>query len=120
VAASLVSAIALYAALLGAWAAVDAVRGHGRRRLRTAGLGVLQVALTADALGGAIAMLAGRRPPEPFTHAGYLVASVLVLPLVLGTPTDEHGRWDSLIAALACLAVLVVALRLQAAWGPPA
>jgi len=116
VSASLGSTIALYAGLLGGWAAARAVRGRGRHRLQTAGLAVLEAGLIGQALLGAAVILAGRRAAEPATHAGYLVASVLVLPVALSAGAGLQGVWQTAVTAIACLAVVVVALRLQATW----
>lgn len=116
--ASLAITVTLYAAILFGWAALDALRGRSRRPAQSAGLIVLEAGLLVQALIGTVAMLGGQRPAEPVTHPGYLVASVLVLPIVLPTATGLDGGWQTAITALACLAVLVVELRLGATWGP--
>jgi hypothetical protein len=113
---SLATTITIYAALQCGWATVDALRGRGRHQLHSAGLVVLEAALVVQALLGAVALLAGGHAAEPAVHAGYLVASPLVLPLVLPAAAGQRGPWQAVITALACLAVLVVVLRLQATW----
>jgi hypothetical protein len=75
-------------------------------------------------------MLGGRTPSEPVVHVGYVLASVLLLPILvrpLGAgrsgedapgngpagedPSDEDARGRQLVLSLACLAVLVVVWR---------
>jgi hypothetical protein len=112
---SLTATIALYAVLLGAWATLGALRGGQRgKRSLTGGLIVLEAALVVQAALGAIAMLTGPRLAEPATHAGYLAASVLVLPVALAAGAGHGGAWRAAIVAIGCLAALVVSLRLVA------
>lgn len=54
-------------------------------------------------------------------HAGYLVASVALLPLLLAlarpgaaAPTRAEWAWQSAVVAVACVAVMVVEVRLIA------
>ncbi len=63
---------------------------------------------------------------EPATHIGYLVVSVLLLPLLLVLTRPPHDpeshptragaerRWDTALIAVACVALIVVDLRLAA------
>ena len=63
----------------------------------------------------------GHRPSDPATHLGYLVVSVVLLPLIAGralVAADGAApeRSDYLVVALACAVAVVVALRLHATW----
>jgi hypothetical protein len=113
------AAIALYAAGACGLAALAAVLGRPSRRALTGALIVLETALVAHALLGAAALPGGQRAAEPATHAGYLAASVLVLPIALGPAAGQSEAWRATIIAVGCLAVLVVSLRMSATWGHP-
>ena len=57
----------------------------------------------------------GQRSDEPVVHLGYVVASVLLLPIlvrpVADDAADDDRRGRQLVLAVACLAVLVVVWR---------
>jgi hypothetical protein len=80
--------VLLYSGLLGCWALVAAVRGRGLGLGYLGGLVLLELTLLARA-GLELARLMtagggfGRGYAEPGVHAGYLLASIVVLPLVL-------------------------------------
>ena len=113
---SLNSAVAVYAAGVGAWALVSALRGAALARGQLAALVVLELGLAlqaAVALGG---LALGSEPREPATSFGYLAASVLILPAVVPA-ARSRSRWDTGVIALVCLALAVVCLRLRTTWG---
>ncbi|WP_445188344.1 hypothetical protein ACTXG6_14640 [Pseudonocardia sp. Cha107L01] len=80
--------VLLYSGLLGYWALVGAVRGRGLGLGYLGGLVLLELTLLVRA-GLELARLMaasggfGRGYAEPGVHAGYLLASIVVLPLVL-------------------------------------
>ena len=71
---------------------------------------------------------------EPLVHLGYVAASVVTLPMLAalprgasaregGRPTDAatrgpERRWDGVIAALGCVAVAVVTVRMTSTGRP--
>jgi hypothetical protein len=80
--------VLLYSGLLGCWALVGAVRGRGLGLGYLGGLVLLELTLLVRA-GLELARLMaagggfGRGYAEPGVHTGYLLASIVVLPLVL-------------------------------------
>lgn len=116
--AHLAATIALYAALLAGWSTASALGRRATEPLHRAGLMLLEGAAVVQAGLDVVAQLGGHRPAERATHLGYVAASVVILPITLAltVPTEERGPWDAAIAAVACLAMLVVALRLSATW----
>lgn len=112
-----------YAGLLGSWALASAGVGA---RLGAAFLGsllLLELTLLVRA-GFAVAGLASDRVyAEPAVHLAYAIASVALLPLLAaltghrpaaGRGSRPGDRWDALLAAVACAAVIVITLRLAA------
>jgi hypothetical protein len=121
--------VLLEALLLGAWALAVAIRRRPLQPGHVVGVLVLEAALVLHGTGSAVSLLAGHRAAEPGTHAGYLVASVALLPLRLGAPADvRRGRvgvggsgapWRAALGALGCVAVAVVLSRMWVTWQPP-
>lgn len=99
---------------------------------------MLQAGLVVQAVLEGLSLAAGRRPPELATHLSYLVASLLLLPLFAAVQRDGRdldGRGldgrdrdardrggrspGSVMESVACAAVAVVTMRLQATAGVP-
>jgi len=148
--------VLLYAGLLGCWALASALRGGRLGVGYLGGLVLLELTLLVRAgieLAGMVAASAGgggafgRGYAEPVVHAGYLLASVVLLPLVLtvsapararamaepgaDSPPERRGQgadspparrgqgtWDALLAAVGCAAVVVVTLRMGSTGRP--
>ena len=109
-------AIMIFSLLLAAWCVAAMVRRRWLNLSHLVGLGVLEVALLTQA-GLAIAGIAGgHRPTEFVTFIGYLVTSVLFVPLCVGLAALERTRWGSAIAAGGCVVATVLTLRLQQVW----
>ncbi len=73
--------------------------------------GLLVVAAVLDVARVA----AGHRPDEPAVHLGYVLVSVVLLPLLVrplaDDPDDDDRRGRQLVLSVACVAVLVVVWR---------
>jgi hypothetical protein len=136
--------VLLYAGLLGCWALFSALRGRRLGIGYLGGLVLLELTLLVRAgleLAGLVAASAGpggafgRGYAEPAVHAGHLLASVVLLPLVLtvsapattrvmaepgadSRPARGQGTWDALLAAVGCAAVVVVTLRMASTGRP--
>ncbi|MGI9003392.1 MAG: hypothetical protein ACR2GH_17325 [Pseudonocardia sp.] len=121
--------VLLYSALLAAWALITALLGRGPGLGLIGGLVLLELTVIAQAALESIGLLVGRRASESVTHVGYLVTSVVLLPLLLAITRParvpaagtarvgaQHG-WDAAIIAVACIALAVVDLRLVTTGG---
>ncbi|MDI3408168.1 hypothetical protein [Streptomyces cavernicola] len=126
--------VVLYAFALALWSAAHAVRrprsaegtegagsaggaeGAGGVDPRRAALWVLQAGLVVQAAIEGVSLATGRRPDDLATHLSYLVASLLLLPLFAVVLRDGR-KSSSVLEAVACAAVAVVTLRLQATSG---
>jgi hypothetical protein len=98
-----------------------AVLRRPRGPAHVVGLVLLEFGLVVQAIIRAAGIAAGDQPARPTTHAGYLAASVVLLPLLLGIgrpSREEQNRseaaWRSAVIATACLAVMVVVVRMIA------
>jgi hypothetical protein len=116
----LLAAACLAGATVLALAAAAAPRLLGAARVGVVGA---QTALALHAAVDVLEQAGGHRPPEPFTHGGYLVVSVLLLPLLVGRGSSltldlgpAPSRSDLLVVALGSLVSIVVLARLNATW----
>ncbi len=111
---SLALTTAAYALGLGCW---TALRGRDRTPTQGAALAVLQAALLLQALVVAAAWIGGERPAEPETFAGYLAASLLILPGGWLLARDDATPWSSAPLVVATFGIAAIALRMTATWG---
>ena len=64
----------------------------------------------------------GHRPADAVTNVGYVVVSLVLLPLLVGSRVAAAGevaapaRSDHIVVALACGVVAIVVLRMHATW----
>lgn len=116
--------LGVYAGALAAFSAGYAVRGSAPTPHHAAAALVLQAGLALHALARLATLTGSVRPPDPAVAVGYLIASVLVLPLVAGSVVPLlDGRspatpsaWDAGTLAIASAATVVVVLRMAATW----
>lgn len=73
---------------------------------------MLEFLVVVRALAGAGAIAGGSRPDSMATYVGYLVASVCIVPIALGSNPDDRSPWSIGVLAVAVLAVGVVSARL--------
>jgi heme A synthase len=74
---------------------------------------MLEVLLGIRAIAGLGAMASGDRPDSVSTHVGYLLASVCVVPLALGSMKEDRGPWSIGVLAVAVVAVGVISVRMM-------
>lgn len=104
------SACALYAGFLACWAFGDAARRRQPSPYLALGAALLEAVLVLGAIVAAVSLGSS----EPAVHAGYLLASVLLLPLGLLLARTPAGRLDAAPLAVCLLALAVVILRVEA------
>lgn len=107
-----VSVIA-YAVALAASCGYAAVRGRPRSTLVAPAAIVLQTALVLQAVVDLLAVARGYNGAELSTHIGYLVTSLVVLPVTVASIRLDAGRWASAAFAIGCLVVAIVSIRLH-------
>lgn len=112
----LTTALVGYSGLVGLVAAGCALRRVDRPRFLDAMVLALEGLAVVRAMLGVGAMASGSHAIPGVTHLAYLVTAVAVLPLLLSTLDEDRSHWSAAVIAVGCLAVLVVALRLQATW----
>jgi len=109
-----ISYVALgYAGLVLLVAAYSAVRWRERPPWLDSMAWMLEVLLVIRALAGLGALAAGGRPDSMATHVGYLLASVCVVPIALGSTAEDRGPWSIGVLAVAVAAVGVISVRVM-------
>ena len=116
----LATALVLVSLVLAVWAGVLAAldRTPGRWLLR--GLLTLQALLLVQVAIAVVRLLGGERPASVASFVGYLLVSVLILPLAMYWSLEERTRWSTLVLAASCLTVSVVVGRLLVVWSTSA
>ncbi len=134
------------ALLLAGWAGVSAVRRQVLNRVQVLGLMALEAALLVQVAASLIALAAGHDAREPGTHVVYALGSLLLLPLLVGLPVrlgfpsapgapgadpefrggieiappggaaGSADRFRAVIAALACVSLIVMLQRMWITW----
>jgi len=108
------TAIAVLAAVLGAWALLVAALDRLPPKLHLQVLFLLQAALVVQAVVAVVEM--GEWGGSKGELTGYLVVSAVLVPGGLVLAVEERSRWGTLVLAVACLVVGVVQVRLLAVW----
>ena len=109
--------VVLYLALVAVLAGVAAAGVRCGAAVR-AGVVIGELLLVGQALLAVISYARGHRPGEPATNLGYLVVSLVLLPLLAGRALGEGepSRSHYVVVGLACAVTIVVVLRLHATW----
>ena len=117
---ALLTSVVIWAAL--ALAVVLAVLAVLDRSAPVWALGLvllLELGLVVLAVIALVAWIGGEGPAEPVVLSFYLVACLAIPPVMVWWGRGEPGRWGSGVVAIACLALVVMVLRVQQVWTGP-
>jgi len=98
-------------ALLIVWGVAATVVGRGVTRHHRSALVAGELLIVVQSLLGAIMFVGGGRPAQPALHVLYGLVALIALPAALGYTRGRPTRWDPLVVAIACGAVLVIGMR---------
>jgi hypothetical protein len=104
--------------LVAAWCFVAARRDRWIDWSHLGGLIVVEAALIAQGVVAVVRIARGEHPAQFATFLGYLVTSLVMVPLVVVLSFMERTRWGSVIAGSGAVVVAVLVLRLQQVWVP--
>jgi hypothetical protein len=102
--------------LIGAWAGLAAARNRRVSGAQLVTAAVVEVLLLVQAVLGVLLLARTDRDVEAVTFVGYLLTSVLLLPVGAFWAIGERSRWGNGVLAVAGLVVAVLVLRLQQVW----
>lgn len=108
-------AIIVASLLVGAWCFVTAARDRWIDLTHLVGLGLVSLALLVQAVV-AVVRMGDAHLVEVATFIGYLITSVIVLPLSAVLAYLEQTRWGSVIAGAGAVVAAVLTLRLEQVW----
>ncbi len=102
-----------YGALVTLLAVISAWRWRARPPWLGSMAWMLEFLHGVRAVGGLGALLAGDRPSSMTTYVGYLMTSVVLLPIALQAVEEDESVWSVWVIAIAAVAVSVVGWRLM-------
>jgi hypothetical protein len=79
-------------------------------------LGVIEVALLAQLVVGIVQLVGTDRDVSGPFFVGYLIGSLLILPIGALWALAESSRWGAGALAIACIVIPVLELRLHDIW----
>lgn len=79
-------------------------------------VGLLELGLLARAVAGGILLASTERTLDTFSFLAYLAGPVLIVPLATAWSMAERSRWGPGVLVVGCLAIPVMAVRLQQIW----
>jgi hypothetical protein len=101
-----------YAVLVTLVAGFAALRWRTRPPWLDSMTWMLELLAAVRAVAGVGVLLSGARPEELEAYLGYLIVSVLVVPLALGQVGEDRDAWSAGVVAVAALAVAVISARM--------
>jgi hypothetical protein len=113
---SLATGIITASLVFAGWSLVGVVRDRPPDRLQLAGVVLVELGLLVQEAVAVNRMVQGDRPAEMALFVGYLVASLVILPLGAWLGLLERTRWGTAIIGFAFLVVPVLVVRLQRIW----
>ena len=111
-------AIIVASLLVAGWCFVAAGRDRWIGTSHVVGLVALQAGIIAQAVVAVVRIAGGDRPEQFVTFLGYLITSVIMLPLAGLLASMERTRWGAVIAGAGAAVTAVLVVRLQQVWIP--
>jgi uncharacterized protein YqgC (DUF456 family) len=102
--------------VVAAWCLFEYLRKRPIQVSHLIGLAVVEVALVAQVVTAFVKIAGGEEPAEKATFIGYLLGSLVILPVGAFLGLGERSKWGSVAAGIACLTIPVVILRMQDLW----
>ncbi|MEU8270727.1 hypothetical protein AB0B89_26660 [Sphaerisporangium sp. NPDC049002] len=113
---ALATCLIVGALLLAALCVIVAIRNRPMGMVLLVGLGLLELALLAQAGIGVAKVIGGEHPHETATFIGYLAGTILIPPVAAFWALGERTRWGPAVAAVGCFAIPVMVGRLLQLW----
>lgn len=114
--APLAGLIAVLSIVLAGWAAGRAARDRPVILRQLLAGGVVEVLLLVAGVVAAARAATGDGPADAATFWGYLVTTLVVLPVAAAWAFAERTRWSSVVLLVAALTVAFLQLRLVQVW----
>jgi hypothetical protein len=79
-------------------------------------LAVLELGLLVQVVAGIVNLIGTDRPVSGATFVGYLLGSLVILPVAAFWALAERSRWGAGVLVLGCLVIPVLIVRLNQIW----
>ena len=103
--------------VLAGWAAVRTLRDQPVVLRQLVAGGVVEGLLVVQVVVAAVLVAGGARPVEGPTFWGYLVTTLVILPVAAAWAFAERTRWSSVVLLVAALTTAFLQYRLLQVWG---
>lgn len=104
------------AAALALWSSVRAVRDDPVAGVQLPAMIAVEVALAVQAVAIGVTQARGHDVADGVLLWGYVITSLLLLPLAFGWAFVERTRWSSVILGVAAAVVVVLQVRIWQLW----
>lgn len=112
----LVVAVLLGCALVAGWAAWRALRDRPVILRQLVAAGVVEALLMVQGVVAGVVAANGSGPADAVTFWGYVVTTLVILPVAAAWAFAERSRWSSVVLLVAALTVAFLQLRLVQVW----
>ncbi|MGH8777297.1 MAG: hypothetical protein ACRDWI_19900 [Jiangellaceae bacterium] len=113
---ALATALIVVALAYAAFALVTAAAGRAPREYFVIASGAVELVVLVQVVIAVVLLVGGDRPDELGTFVLYLIVSVIILPVGTLWALAERSRWGPAVLGVACLALVVVVVRLTDLW----
>ncbi|SHM52655.1 hypothetical protein [Cryptosporangium aurantiacum] len=112
----LATAVTVVALALAAWALIEVLRGFAPRKPLLVGVVGLEALLVVQLVVAVVKLVTDRTPDELATFLGYLIASLIILPVGYFWAWSEKNRSATAVVGVACLVIPVLVVRMNQVW----
>lgn len=112
----LAALVAALSVVLGGWAGWRAVRDRPVILRQLLAAGVVEALMLVQVVVAAVQALGGDGPADAATFWGYLVTTLVVLPVAAAWAFAERSRWSSVVLVVAALTVAFLQYRCVQVW----
>ena len=113
---SLALVVAVLALLLAGWATVRTIRDQPVVLRQLWGAAVVEAFLLVEVVVAVVLAVSGTVPADVPTFWGYLVTTLVVLPVAAAWAFAERTRWSSVVLLVAAVTVAFLQYRLLQVW----
>ena len=106
---------ALAGALAG-WAIISAWRDEPVQGVQMPAIVTVEAALVIQAVIVGVVQAGGHKVDDGVLLWGYLITSLIMIPIAFGWAFVERTRWSSVILAIAAAVVVVLQVRIWQLW----
>ena len=113
---ALATGLIIAALLVAAWCLGLVILNRTANAVTLGLLALLELALLTQAVLGIINLITTDRDVSGATFVGYLIGSLLILPIAAFWSLAERTRWGTAVLIVGCLVIPVMIARMNQIW----